>query len=378
MPPRRKSKRATRANPGPARATTPAPPTVNQAMLDQLVNERVAAALAAANVNTSTTDVGTSRPTHGNGRGCSYQDFRKIMTESFGGTEGAVVLARWIEKLETVFRISSCAEEDRVKYASFTFSNVALTWWNNYLKSAGYDNAYSMPWENFKGMVLRKYCPRTEVMKLEAEFWNLKVQGTDMAAYNQRFQELALLCPEMVPTETRLLERYIGGLPVTIKGNVTTAKATDLHEAMEVANQLMDQLVEDMQMGATDNKRKWEDYSGNNNNSNTMFSNKKQEGVKVYAVETAGKKTYAGKHPLCNRCKLHHSGPCTVKCNNCQKIGHMARDCRSKTVARAHTTPENNRKAEVTCYGCGKKGHYRNECREPKYQETVEHEENED
>jgi hypothetical protein len=84
------------------------------------VGERVAAALAAANANTSTTDIGTSRPSHSNGRGCNYQEFRKIMTGSFGGSEGAVVLVRWIEKLETVFRISSCANEDRVKYASFT------------------------------------------------------------------------------------------------------------------------------------------------------------------------------------------------------------------------------------------------------------------
>ena len=96
-------------------------------------------------------------------------------------------MTRWIEKLETVFRISSCKDEDRVKYASFTFKDAALTWWNNYMKSASMDVAYAMPWNDFKELVVKKYCPRAEVKKLEIEFWNLKVQNNNMAAYNQRF-----------------------------------------------------------------------------------------------------------------------------------------------------------------------------------------------
>ncbi|GKE30004.1 putative reverse transcriptase domain-containing protein, partial [Tanacetum coccineum] len=39
-----------------------------------------------------------------------------------------------------------------------------------------------------------KYCPQNEMKKLEAELWNLKVISTDVVKYNQRFQELALLC----------------------------------------------------------------------------------------------------------------------------------------------------------------------------------------
>ena len=78
----------------------------------------------------------------------------------------------------------------------------------------------------------------------------------------------------MVQTEKRLPERYIGGLPLTVKGNVTTAKAIDLHETMEVAKKLVDQILEDTQVEVTDNKRKRDDRSGNND-SNTTSSNKK-------------------------------------------------------------------------------------------------------
>ncbi|GJW99241.1 reverse transcriptase domain-containing protein [Tanacetum coccineum] len=83
-------------------------------------------------------------------------------------------------------------------------------------------------------MFIRKYCPQNEFKQMENELWNLKVKGTNLTACNQRFQELILLCPEMVPNTDRLLERYIEGLSLSIKGNVTSSKLVDLHEAIEM------------------------------------------------------------------------------------------------------------------------------------------------
>ncbi|GJS65943.1 hypothetical protein Tco_0680507 [Tanacetum coccineum] len=47
--------------------------------------------------------------------------------------------------------------------------------------------------------------------KLEAELWNLKVIGTDVVKYNQRFQELALLCVRIFPEESDKIERIVHG-----------------------------------------------------------------------------------------------------------------------------------------------------------------------
>ncbi|GKE30917.1 putative reverse transcriptase domain-containing protein, partial [Tanacetum coccineum] len=43
----------------------------------------------------------------------------------------------------------------------------------------------------------------------------------------------------MVPNTDRMLELYIEGLPLNIKGNVTSSKPVDLHEAIEMAQGLM-------------------------------------------------------------------------------------------------------------------------------------------
>ncbi|GJS35370.1 putative reverse transcriptase domain-containing protein [Tanacetum coccineum] len=53
------------------------------------------------------------------------------------------------------------------------------------------------------------------------------------------------------------------------------------------------------------------------------------------------------------------SGPCTVNCNTCNKVGHLTKNCRNKGPA----TGSNLLPVTVTCHTCGEKGHYANHCR---------------
>ncbi|GKA68902.1 hypothetical protein Tco_0768819 [Tanacetum coccineum] len=54
--------------------------------------------------------------------------------------------------------------------------------------------------------------------------WNLKVKGTDVMSYNQRFQELVLMCDRMFLEESDVVEKYVGGLPDMIHGSVKASK----------------------------------------------------------------------------------------------------------------------------------------------------------
>ncbi|GJR64737.1 putative reverse transcriptase domain-containing protein [Tanacetum coccineum] len=68
---------------------------------------------------------------------------------------------------------------------------------------------------------------------------------------------------------------------------------------------------------------------------------------------------YTGNCPLCKKCTLHHIGPCIVKCNTCNKVGHLTKNYRNKGPA----TGSNLLPVTVTCHACGEKGHYKNQCR---------------
>nr|GEY58073.1 reverse transcriptase domain-containing protein [Tanacetum cinerariifolium] len=100
-----------------------------------------------------------------------------------------------------------------------------------------------MTWEILKKKLTDKYCPKGKTRKLEIELWNLKVKGNDVGGYTQRFQELALMCTRFTSNETEKVDKYISGLPDNIHGNVMSSRPKTLDDAIELANDLMDQNV---------------------------------------------------------------------------------------------------------------------------------------
>ncbi|GKD51675.1 reverse transcriptase domain-containing protein [Tanacetum coccineum] len=157
---------------------------------------------------------------------------------------------------------------------------------------------------------------------------------TDIVGYTKRFQKLALLCPGMVIHEYKKVERYIWGLTPDIRGNVTSSKPTKIQEAIRMAHDLTDQQP-----------------------------NKRQDVVRAYTARPSDmKEGYAGKAPLCNRCKLNHIGPCIVQSNNCKRIGHQTRDSRTPTLAKTQRPLVTSQITSSTCFECGVQGHYKSEC----------------
>ncbi|GJZ02886.1 hypothetical protein Tco_0520847 [Tanacetum coccineum] len=98
-----------------------------------------------------------------------------------------------------------------------------------------------------------------EIQKLEDELWNLKVKGTDVIGYNQRFQELALLCVGMFPEESGKIERYVGDLPDMIHESVVASKPKTMQEAIEIATKLMYKKIRTFAERQPKNERKHDD-----------------------------------------------------------------------------------------------------------------------
>ncbi|GJU76336.1 reverse transcriptase domain-containing protein [Tanacetum coccineum] len=187
----------------PKRTSTSEAPTMTQAAIRKLVVDSVTAALEAQAATMANAD-NTNRNTR-------------------QSTKGAVGLICWFERTESVFSRSNCIEDCKVKFANGTLTKEALSWWNSFAQPIGIEEAYKIPWSEFKKFLIKKYCPRTEVKKMEDEFYNLTVKGNNLKTYIIIFQELAILCPTMVPNSEKLMEVFIGGLPRSIEGNVTAS-----------------------------------------------------------------------------------------------------------------------------------------------------------
>ncbi|GKA08867.1 putative reverse transcriptase domain-containing protein, partial [Tanacetum coccineum] len=253
------------------------------------------------------------------------------MVEDTSRTEGIVGLSQWIEKMESVFHISGCAIENQVKFATCTLLGAALTWWNGHVRTLGHDAAYAITWGTL---------------------------GNDVAAYTQRFQELALMCTKFLADETAKIDKYIGGLPDNIHGNVMSARPKTLDFAIELANDLMDQKLRTYAERQNENKRKADDSSRNNHQ---QQPHKKQNVARAYTTGPGEKKVYTGDLPLCTKCNYHHTGQCAPKCGKCKRYGHATTDCRVNTNNNNNNNNNKNQKAGA-CYECGNTGHIKKNC----------------
>ncbi|GJX84988.1 putative reverse transcriptase domain-containing protein [Tanacetum coccineum] len=218
----------------------------------------------------------------------SYTDFMKCQPLNFKGTEGVVGLSQWLKKMETIFHISSCAINNQVKFATCSLLGAALTWWNGHVGTLGHDAAYAMTWGNLKKKLTNKYYPKGEIKKLEIELWNLKTENVD---------------------------KYISGLPNNIHRNVMSSRPKTPDDAIELANDLMDQKLHTYVERQNDNKMKADDSSRNN-----QQPYKKQNVARAYTVGPGEKKVYTGNQPLCTKCNYHHTGQCAPKCGNCKSF----------------------------------------------------------
>ncbi|GJW85833.1 reverse transcriptase domain-containing protein [Tanacetum coccineum] len=266
-------KRTTRTSPA-TTTTTTTPITKDQ--LKVLIAQGVTDVLAERDATRSRNgedshDSGTgTRRAEQAARECTYSDFLKCQPMNFKGTEGV---------------------------------EISLTWWNSHVKIITHDVAYAMTWKTLKKMMTDKYCPRGEIKKLEIKMWNLKVKGTDVVGYNQRFQELALMCDRMFPEELDMIEKYVGGLLDMIhrsvmlrtRGNLITTTKQQLPKRQNVAQD--------------------------------------------YAAGTGERKEYAGTLP-------------TITCYECGNQGHYRSDC-PKLENRNHGNQAKGTEARGMVYALG-------------------------
>ncbi|GJZ69530.1 putative reverse transcriptase domain-containing protein [Tanacetum coccineum] len=137
-------------------------------------------------------------------------------------------------------------------------------------------------------MMTVKYYPRGEIKKLDIELWNLKVKGTDIMSYTLRFQELALI-------------------------NVMSYRLQTMEEAIEFANDQMDQKLITITERQAEQKRKLMFNAGNNQG---------------YQQQ-----------------------------NKRQKTGNFAPNNNNNNHGNSRATQN-----AATCYECGVQGHYKRDC----------------
>nr|GEW98023.1 reverse transcriptase domain-containing protein [Tanacetum cinerariifolium] len=171
----------------PKRTSTSETPAITLATIQRLITDGIVAALETQAINTNDTNRNLEPRETPVAKRANYKEFISCQPFYFNGTEGAIDLIRWFEWTESVFSCSNYAEENRVTFATGTQTNDALSWWNAYSQPIRIKQANKITWTELKRLFTNKYYPRTEIKKMEDEFYNLIVKGNDLKTYTRRF-----------------------------------------------------------------------------------------------------------------------------------------------------------------------------------------------
>ncbi|GJY81689.1 putative reverse transcriptase domain-containing protein [Tanacetum coccineum] len=252
---------------------------------------------------------------NGNWVGCSYKEFLACNPNKCDGKGGAIVLTRWIEKMESVQDMSRCCIDQKVKY---TVGSI-----------------------------------------LETELWNHAMVGADHVAYTDRFHELARLVPHFVTLESRKIKRYVYVLAPQIRGMVAAMKPKTIQKVVQISGALTDEAVRNESIKKVKKRgnvgEPSKDKNGRDDNKRTRTGNA------FASTANPGGRENIGAWPKCTTCNSYHAfrGPCRTFFN-CNRPDHLAKDCRG--VPR-NVNYVNARNPTVrTCYECGSTDHVKSAC----------------
>ncbi|GJV85557.1 putative reverse transcriptase domain-containing protein [Tanacetum coccineum] len=190
---------------------------------------------------------------NGNRVGCSYKEFLACNPMEYDG-KGATVVLTLVELRE-----------------NGALNMVGGAWWNSQIRTLSREVAVSMSWNDFKFMMIEEFCPSHEMQKLETELWNHALVGagyvtyTDShemqkletelwnhaivraghAEYTDRFHELARLVLHLVTPESRMIERYVYGLTLQIRGMVAATKPKTIQKGILARIRMAGMISED-------------------------------------------------------------------------------------------------------------------------------------
>ncbi|GMN21986.1 hypothetical protein TIFTF001_040153 [Ficus carica] len=135
-----------------------------------------------------------------------YELFRRMKAPEFKGPTDPIAADNWLIDIQVILDFMRLTEQKKVLCASFALKKDARHWWMTVQMRR---DVTLMSWQDFVTEFRTMYYNREVLAAQQDEFTNLKQGSMTVMEAVKKFEQLARLCPELVPNETEKVRRMM-------------------------------------------------------------------------------------------------------------------------------------------------------------------------
>nr|GEZ08177.1 putative reverse transcriptase domain-containing protein [Tanacetum cinerariifolium] len=172
--------------------------------------------------------------------------------------------------------------------------------------------------------------------------------GADHDAYTDRFHELARLVPHLVTLKSRMIERYVYGLTLQIRGMVAATEPKTIQKVVQIFGAVTDEAIRNESI-----KKIFGAVTDEAIRNESIKKVKKRGKIKEPSNDKSGRDKN-------KRTRTGNVFPTTMNHVGRENIGYLLKDCRGVPRNVNHVNARNP--PVRACYECGSTDHVRSAC----------------
>ncbi|GMN21683.1 hypothetical protein TIFTF001_040088 [Ficus carica] len=135
-----------------------------------------------------------------------FERFRRMKAPEFEGTTDPIEADNWLIDIQVILDFMGITEREKVLCASFALNKDARHWWMTVQMRR---DVAAMSWQDFVAEFRMMYYNSEILAAQQDEFTSMKQWLMKVLEAVKKFEQLARLCPELIPNETTKVRRMM-------------------------------------------------------------------------------------------------------------------------------------------------------------------------
>ena len=163
--------------------------------------------------------------------GRSIERVQKLGSKPYDGSGDPEAAWLWLDRVNKVYGVMGCTDEQRVLFSSFLMEDGAKDWWD------AVERRYpdGITWDQFQQEFTDRFFPQSHKDAKIEDFFKLEQKNMSVSEYEKKFSELVRLVPYIQVDEVLKCKRFLSGLQHQIRVHLSVVPQNRFGDLVEAA-----------------------------------------------------------------------------------------------------------------------------------------------